>query len=82
VIKVGYAKYGRIRVGRCVKTDYGHVGCASDVVKILDAKCSGRRRCEVTLPNTDLDKTKPCPREFKTYLEANFTCEKGEQQPS
>ena len=35
------ARYGRMRLGRCVKNDLGYVGCFSDVIQILDSKCSG-----------------------------------------
>ena len=37
------ARYGRMRLGRCVKNDLGYVGCFSDVIQILDSKCSGIR---------------------------------------
>ena len=38
------AHYGRMRIGRCVTRDYGHVGCAVDVLSEVDALCSGRLR--------------------------------------
>ena len=28
------ALYGRMRLGRCVKTDFGFVGCYTDVLKV------------------------------------------------
>jgi len=37
------ARYGRMRQdGRCVKRDYGYVGCAADVLAHVDRLCSGR----------------------------------------
>ena len=35
------ARYGRMRVGACVKMNYGYLGCASDVLPYIDSKCSG-----------------------------------------
>ena len=26
------ARYGRMRVGKCVRGDYGYIGCAADVL--------------------------------------------------
>ena len=42
VIYVQSARYGRMHIGRCVTRDYGHVGCAVDVLSEVDALCSGR----------------------------------------
>ncbi len=71
------ASYGRMRLGKCVQTDYGYVGCSANVLGQLDAKCSGRRTCTVGVPDKSLDISNECPKEFKTYLEANYTCVKG-----
>ena len=72
-----HARYGRMRVGRCVKLDYGHVGCAADVLEIADAQCSGRQQCIMPIPDTALARTKPCPDDLKPYFEATFLCIKG-----
>ena len=45
VIVMEVARYGRMRLGRCVKNDLGYVGCFSDVIQILDSKCSGIEIC-------------------------------------
>ena len=42
VILMKEARYGRMKLGRCVQTDYGHIGCASNVLRIMDSLCSGR----------------------------------------
>ena len=55
----------------------GYLGCASDVLHILDAACSGKNQCEYAVPSPDLDETKPCFQELKTYLEASYECVKG-----
>ncbi len=71
------AKYGRMDVGRCVIKDYGYVGCNADVMEHMDNKCSGRRTCEIRIPDTTLDRVNPCPKDFKTFLKAGYTCIEG-----
>ena len=39
--------------------------------------CSGRRSCDIPVPNGDLDGTRPCFKELKTYFEAGYKCVKG-----
>ncbi len=34
VIVIESAFYGRMRIGRCVKTDFGFIGCFQDVLKV------------------------------------------------
>ena len=77
-----HARYGRMRVGRCVKLDYGHVGCAADVLEIADAQCSGRQQCIMPIPDTALARTKPCPDDLKPYFEATYLCIKGKSRCS
>ena len=77
IILVSHARYGRMRVGRCVKLDYGHVGCAADVLNIADNQCSGKRQCIMPIPDTQLARTKPCPDDLKPYFEATYLCVKG-----
>ena len=38
VIILETALYGRMRLGRCVKTDFGFVGCYTDVLKLTEAR--------------------------------------------
>ena len=73
-----HAQYGRMRMGRCVKLDYGHMGCASDVIEQTDGRCSGRRQCEIRIPDALFAETLPCPDDLKPYLEASFRCVKGQ----
>ena len=47
VVLVTAARYGLMQIGRCVRKDYGYIGCGSDVLGIADKLCSGRRACEV-----------------------------------
>lgn len=76
VIMIDSAIYGRMRQDRCVKVDMGYLGCHEDVLDIADDKCSGRRRCDVTIPDPDFEKRRPCL-ELKSYLLVSYHCTKG-----
>ena len=80
VIAVGRARYGRMTLGRCVTTNYGSIGCGADVTPYMDSACSGRRACAlnvITLSQLPLQTDKPCPPDFKYYLQATYECLKG-----
>jgi len=79
VILMTHARYGRMQLSRCVKMDYGHIGCASDVTEAADWRCSGRRRCKVRVPDAEFAKNKPCPDDLKPYLEAAYVCVRGDE---
>ena len=42
------ALYGRMNIGRCVTRNYGNIGCAIEVKSLLDQRCSGRHKCQVS----------------------------------
>jgi Galactose binding lectin domain len=71
------AVYGRMRSGRCVVARHDG-GCSTDVMAQLDWRCSGRPACR--LPVTDLLQggAKPCPMEYRSYLEASYECIPGQ----
>ena len=77
VILIQTARYGRMRIGRCVRTDFGFVGCYADVVDIVAMRCSGRRRCSLRVPDPLFEKTTGCNAEFKSYFEVAYTCVPG-----
>lgn len=62
---------------RCVKLDYGHVGCSADVMELADFRCSGLHECQIRIPDALFGRAKPCPDDLKPYLEASYTCIKG-----
>ncbi len=70
------ARYGRMMLGRCLTRNY-YVGCASDVLTHMDARCSGRQQCEIQIPDPVLFKAQPCPKDLVAYLEASYTCLSG-----
>jgi len=77
VVVMETARYGRMRLCRCIKYDFGFIGCSADVLGLADSMCSGRRRCEIALPNQAFDRINPCLSELKSYLSAGYRCLKG-----
>ena len=79
VILMTSSKYGRMLVSRCVQSDYGYIGCSSDVLGVMDGACSGRRQCNVGVPSASLEKAAAvaCPGDLKLYLAASFVCLPG-----
>ena len=69
------AVFGRMKDGKCVRREYGSIGCRADVLPAVDAMCSGRRRCRFHV--STLHSARPCPTELVSYLEANFDCVTG-----
>jgi len=77
VVVVEHARYGRMSISRCVKQDFGFVGCSVDVLPVLDNHCSGRRACSVRVLDDNFDNVKPCHDDLKSYLEVSYRCIKG-----
>ena len=77
VILIRTARYGRMKIGRCVKGNYGYLGCAADVRTYMETKCSGRHTCKLEVPDGYLHKSKPCPGDFTSYLEVAYECLRG-----
>lgn len=69
------AVFGRMRDSRCVRREYGSIGCRADVLATVDSLCSGRRRCR--FHTSRLHSARPCPTELVSYLEASFDCVTG-----
>ncbi|KAK2140091.1 hypothetical protein LSH36_1487g00027 [Paralvinella palmiformis] len=55
IILVNLAEFGRMEVGRCIRKPDEFLGCANDVLPLLDNLCSGRQefesRCNPDKPN-------------------------------
>jgi len=77
VILMDSARFGRMELGRCVTRNFGHVGCAADVISQLDAACSGRTYCDLSVSDPSLVRMKPCPKDFSAYLDALYHCVPG-----
>lgn len=81
MVVVDKALFGRMELGRCVTRNYGHIGCAVDVLPVVDHACSGRRSCDLSVSDPALVRTKPCPKDFASYLDADYTCVPGAWNP-
>jgi len=77
VILMLTGRYGRMRFGRCMREDHGSVGCSADVLSYLDRQCSGRRHCQLSVPDAVLHAMHRCPKEIMSYLEASYVCVTG-----
>ena len=85
VIVMDVALYGRMRVGRCIREsdaeelrDSIQIGCFTDVVSLVDGRCSGRQECEIRVPDLILQNATQCPlRTVAMYLEASYSCVEG-----
>ena len=76
VILMTFAQYGRMRVGRCLSTDY-YTGCQADVIDHMDERCSGKQTCTINIPDPKLFNVQPCRKDLVAYLEADYDCVPG-----
>lgn len=77
VIVMRTAAYGRMRIGRCVKTGYSQVGCRANVMRQADRICSGRRSCRIQVTSRSFGNVQPCTTDAKSYFEVAYDCKKG-----
>lgn len=83
VIFIDSAHYGRMRRGRCVQMEASERSCFIDVLSYVDKQCGGRRSCDITLPNRDLEMmTSSCSKELTQYLEISYHCQEGKNAVS
>ena len=85
VIIIESAVYGRRYVSRCLETEEldfsinpGFIGCSADVVDYVNSVCSGKKQCEIRIPDANLQQTKPCPKGLDMFLEIRYSCVEGE----
>lgn len=74
VILMTSAFYGRMRVGRCVKGQYGVMGCKRSMLEHLDRKCSGKRTCHFLVPDDVMHASMPCHSDLTSNLEVAYRC--------
>jgi len=77
VVVMETARYGRMRIGRCVKRNLGYLGCAVDALRYMDSSCSGHVTCDVSVMNPALRELQPCPKDVTWHLEASYKCVDG-----
>jgi len=85
VIVMDVALYGRRQLGKCIEAsdveELGeqsrHIGCFSDVISLVDARCSGKAECDIRIPDPILQQSTKCPRSLVMYMEASYLCVEG-----
>ena len=78
VIVMQTAQYGRIQLGKCLTENFGFMDCKSDVISVLDRKCSGKRQCSVKVEDSVFPAVPACHKDLKSYLAASYSCIRGE----
>ena len=82
IILITSARYGRMRVGRCLPYNY-RIGCTNDVSDLVKSRCDGKTSCVFSLPDRELhERNTQCSRELTTYLEVDYQCVAGETKQS
>ena len=57
--------------------EYQHsIGCYADVMAYMDSKCSGRQTCTILIATLEAV-AQPCDKDFKSYLQATYSCVPG-----
>ncbi len=80
VLEMTAARYGRVKVGGCISSDLGFLGCGKDALPEMDAWCSGRQSCSVKVDdeeNEDLNQGNTCDKDIASHLEVNYQCVRG-----
>ena len=64
---------------RCVEQDFGFEGCGINVTSAVHNRCSGRRECSISIPDSDLQNRlgRECG-EMWVYFNASYRCVPGE----
>lgn len=63
-----------MKANRCISGV--SIGCKSDVIRHMDQHCTGKPSCKMEV--NDLEKfVLPCPKDYKSYLEASHICIDG-----
>lgn len=86
VIVMLSARYGRMKIGRCVKDepalvsimqDPRYLGCFTDVLRVVSSQCSGKSECTMRVNDQNFDNVTPCYDSLKMYLEVTYICIDG-----
>ena len=84
VIVIEKAIYGRHKIGKCISEqeasfsqESNFFGCYADVHDIVNSKCSGRKQCQIRVPDADLEITRTCLPGLQMFLEVSYKCLEG-----
>ena len=69
--------FGRMGITRCIEEDE-FIGCQNDVLFLIDRWCSGRRQCDIAIPNPELKAANTqCRRYLQKYINVDYHCLQG-----
>jgi len=83
------ATYGRMQIGRCITAkeveahrlvvgdDPRYFGCSTNILSIMDRKCSGNTECDVHVIDLSLEDLEPCFPGLSSYIEVTYDCISG-----
>ena len=77
IVIIDFAYYGRMRMSRCVKVDFGYIGCYDDVTREADLRCSGKHECEIRIPDAAFNDAESCMGDLVRYFEGSHHCQPG-----
>ncbi len=80
VLEMTAARYGRVKVGDCISSNLGFLGCGKDALPEMDAWCSGRQSCSVKVDkedNVELNEGNTCVKDVESHLEVQYRCSAG-----
>ena len=66
-----------MRLGRCLPTHTGFIGCQSNVLTYFDKECSDKQTCDVLVFDNHINAQGGCIKGLQCYLEAEYRCVKG-----
>jgi hypothetical protein len=80
-ILMSYASLGRMKLGKCIQTEFGHLGCQKNVISKFDYLCSGKSTCSIQkVAIQDFEDSASgdaCPGGLMVYLATTFACVTG-----
>lgn len=77
IIIVSEAQYGHLGLSKCVDFNTGHFGCSANVTLLLNQKCAGKRKCEVSEQDKRIREMNPCRKGLDVFLLITYQCLNG-----
>ena len=72
------AQYGRMEIGRCVKSQQFGIGCSNDATREVERACAGKASCELTVSNQlRVEVDDACEQELAGYALIDYDCIDG-----
>ena len=66
-----------MRLSRCVRVDFGYIGCFDDVTSSADLLCSGKHECQIRIPDALFNNRQGCLDDLVRYFEVDYRCRPG-----